>query len=77
MDRQKWIQYSASHVATTVHFGSKMASEAIPEHLISKNFLGEHVSRPPYPSLAYLYASDFHVTPLVKILAIGLLIYVL
>ena len=45
-----------------------MASEAISEHLI---YLGEHAPRPP--SLVCLCKSDIHVTPLLKILATGLL----
>ena len=38
-----------------------MASEAITEHLILKNFLREHV----------IHESDIHITPLLKILAMG------
>ena len=48
-----------------------MSSEAISEHLISKNFLGEHAPRPP----GYVYAHaklHIHVNPLLKILATGL-----
>ena len=75
---KNWMQYSASHVATVLRlcFCPKMASEAISEHLISKNFLGEHAPRPPY-SLACMHThthhADTHVTPLQKILATGLL----
>ena len=47
-----------------------MASEASSEHLISKNFLGEHAPRPPLVCLCKL---DIHVTPLLKILATGLI----
>ena len=47
-----------------------MATEAISEHLISKNLLGE---LPPGPTnLACLRKSDIHVTPLLQILAMGL-----
>ena len=53
----------------------KMASEALSKHLISKHFLGEHAPR--FPTLACLcrhtYKSDIHVTPLLNILAAGLL----
>jgi len=56
-----------------------MASEAISEHLISKNYLGEYATRPL--SLARLYwhaaahihnTSGIHVIPLLNILAMGL-----
>ena len=50
-----------------------MAPEATSEHLISKNFLGEHP--PDHPSLVCLfdtYTLDIDVTPLQKILATGL-----
>ena len=42
---KNWLQYSVSHVATMAL--SQNASEAISQHLISKNFLGEHAPRPP------------------------------
>ena len=38
---KNWMQYSASHVATTALVLSQMASEAISEHLISKIYLAE------------------------------------
>ena len=56
-----------------------MAREAISEHLISKNFLGEHSPQTPLVLPACLlitymhtYTSDIDVTPLQKILATGL-----
>ena len=50
-------------VATKALLLSKIAPEAIPEHLISKNFLGKHP--PDTPSLACLhtYASDIDGKP--------------
>ena len=50
-------------------FCPKMASEAISEHLISKNFLGGHAPDPP--SLAYLHAYTYrHQTSLLKFLGL-------
>ena len=46
-------------------FCPKMASQAISEHLFSKNFIGEHAPRPPY----FLSCLCIHITPLLKILA--------
>ena len=76
---QNWMQYFASHVATTALLSlSKTASEAISssEHLISKTFPGEHAPRPPnlHCMHAYIhtYIPDTHVTPLPKFLAMGL-----
>ena len=49
-------------------FCPKMASEAISEHLISKNLLREACPQ----SCMHTHKSDVHVTPIVKILATGL-----
>ena len=56
---------------------SKMAPEAISEHLISKNVLGEHPPRPLVLCACFLiylhtYTSDIDVTPFQKFLATGL-----
>ena len=74
MDSQNWMEYSASNVAPTALLLSQNGLRPISEHLISKNFLGEHAPRSP--SLVCLcmhtYTSDTHVTPLLAILATSL-----
>ena len=71
---KNWMQYSTSHVATTPLVLSQMASEVISEHLISKISWGS--MHPDHPRLAcismHTYTSVIHVTPLLKILATGL-----
>ena len=71
---KNWMQYSASHVATIpLCFCPKIASAAILEHLIPKNFVGEHPLRPPQSSmLMHTYKSHIHVTPFLKFQATGL-----
>ena len=52
-----------------------MTSEAISEHLISKNFLGTHAPRPPVVLQACMFMHayiDIHIAPLLKTLAMGL-----
>ena len=50
---ENWMQYSASHTATTALL---LVSEAISENLISKNFLWEYAPRPTSLAYAYIYA---------------------
>ena len=65
------MQYSASHVATTVLSASichKIASEQSRSSLISRNFRWELVLH----AYVHTHHNRHHVTPLLKILATGL-----
>ena len=54
MDNQKLLREPCSYILRLC-FCPKMASEAIPEHLISKNFQGEHAPTPPW-SCMFMHA---------------------
>ena len=71
---KNWIQYSASHVAYTATTALLLSQNDLRSDLRASDFWG---SMPPDPSsLAWLYmhtyTSNTHVTPLAKILAMGL-----
>ena len=53
-----WIQYSASHVATTAPLPSQNCLRSTSEHLISKHFLREHA---PRPLVLHAYAQIRHL----------------
>ena len=70
---KNWMRYYAGHVATmSLLLSQNGLIEAISEHLIFDKIPGE--SMPPHPLVLHAYASiHAHQTPLLKILAKGLM----